>query len=293
MLYAGIDAGQSSTLAAIGDESGAVLGRGSAGPADEIGAPSTSTRLRDALEGALATAIADANLPPDSAVESIVAGISGYEGRVYGIAPRLPSSRVLLVHDGVIAHAGALGGDPGVVVIAGSGSVAVAVDENHRARTLGGWGYLLGDEGSAFWIARRSMQSAIQHAPCPGEKQILEYFERTSLRDVARSVYVEEITRAKFAGFAQVCIVAAQHRAGCACIYDPPFQAARELAKLAERAAHYAPRRTNVAFVGGLMNDGWFRSRVESETGDLVSDVKVVAPQHEPVIGALLLARQA
>ena len=293
MLFAGIDAGQSSTLAAIGDEHGTVLGRGTAGPADEIGADAQSTRLRDALEGALAAALANAHLPADSPIESIVAGISGYEGRVYGVPPKLPSSRVLLLHDGVIAHAGALSGEPGVVVIAGTGSAAVAVDEEHRARTLGGWGYLLGDEGSAFWIARTAMQAAIRHAPCPGEIQLLEYFERTSLRDIARSVYVHEITRARFAGFAQTAIAAARHRAGCACIYDPPFQAARELAKLAERAAHYAPRRPNVAFVGGLVSDDWFRARVESEARDLISDANVVTPQHEPVIGALLLASKA
>jgi N-acetylglucosamine kinase-like BadF-type ATPase len=293
VLFAGIDAGQSSTLAAIGDERGTVLGTGKSGPADEIGADASSTRMREALEGALAAAIADAKLGPDTRIDSIVAGISGYEGRVYGVPPKLPSNRVLLVHDGVIAHAGALNGEPGVVVIAGTGSVAVAVDEDHRARTLGGWGYLLGDEGSAFWIARTAMQAAIRHAPCPGEKQLLEYFERTSLRDVARSVYVGEITRAKFAGFAQTAIEAAQHRSGCACIYDPPFQAARELAKLAERAAHFAPRRPNISFVGGLVSDTWFRARVESETRDLISDAQVVAPQHEPVIGALLLASKA
>ena len=51
-LYAGIDAGQSGTVAVIGDESGRILGRGRAGAADEIGQDAQSTRLRDALRAA-------------------------------------------------------------------------------------------------------------------------------------------------------------------------------------------------------------------------------------------------
>lgn len=293
MLFAGIDAGQSSTVAVIGNERGDVLGRGTAGPGDEIGVDAHSTRLRDALEGALAEARSSAGIKNETRFSGIVAGISGYEGRVFGVAPKLPSDRVLLVHDGVIAHAGALGGDPGVVVIAGTGSVAVAIDEERRARTLGGWGYLLGDEGSAFWIARTAMQAAIRHAPCAGEKQLLEYFQRGSLREIARSVYVDEITRAQFASFAQTAIGLAQEKEGCACCYDPPFQAARELAKLAERASHYAPERSKIAFVGGLMNDTWFRARVEAATSDLIEYANVIEPMHEPVVGALLLARES
>ena len=160
MLFAGIDAGQSSTTAAIAGSDGTIIARGYAGPADEIGATAESTRLRDALEGALADAIVNAKLDPSSRFDAIVAGISGYEGRIYGAAPRLPSDRVRLVHDSAIAHAGALGGKPGIVVIAGTGSAAYATFADGSAHFEGGWGYLFGDEGSAFWIARSAVSAA-------------------------------------------------------------------------------------------------------------------------------------
>ena len=89
-------------------------------------------------------------LPSESNFAAIVAGVSGYEGRVYGAPPEMPTRHFTLMHDAPVAHAGALAGMPGVVVIAGTGSVVYARDENGRSQTLGGWGFLFGDEGSAF-----------------------------------------------------------------------------------------------------------------------------------------------
>ncbi|HKE37033.1 MAG TPA: BadF/BadG/BcrA/BcrD ATPase family protein, partial [Candidatus Baltobacteraceae bacterium] len=123
---AGIDGGQTSTAAVIGDERGRVVGRGVAGPADEVGQGADSTRMHDALSGALRAACKGAGLDAGTHFEAIVAGVSGYEGRVYGKMPQLPAARFVLMHDAPIAHAGALAGEPGVVVIAGTGSVVYA-----------------------------------------------------------------------------------------------------------------------------------------------------------------------
>ena len=67
-LFAGIDGGQSSTVAVVADDAGRILGRGAAGAADEIGASKDSTRLRDALQGALAQAVDSARLPVETNV---------------------------------------------------------------------------------------------------------------------------------------------------------------------------------------------------------------------------------
>ncbi len=292
MLFAGIDAGQSSTNAVIGDETGVVLGRGNAGPGDEIGARSSSTRLRNALEGSLANALSSVSLPPDTRFERIVVGISGYEGLVYGESPHLPSDRVELVHDSVIAHAGALEGRSGVVVIAGTGSVALAVDEDRTQYIEGGWGYLFGDEGSAFSIVNEAMCHAIAHGPCPGQDTLLAFFDRRTLREVARAFYMDEITRASFASFAPECIEAAREGKLCSCLTDPVFAAILELADLAERAIHHTPRSRRISFVGGLLNDTWFRSRVEAAARKRWPQAEVLPPKHDPAVGALILARK-
>jgi N-acetylglucosamine kinase-like BadF-type ATPase len=277
MLFAGIDGGQSSTTAAIGDGT-RVLGRGTSGPADEIGVAPDSTRLRDALESALVAALAAAELPSDARFDAIVAGISGYAGRVYGVAPQFPAQRVVLMHDAPIAHAGALGGKPGVVVIAGTGSAAYTVASDGRAKTTGGWGYLFGDEGSAFWIARTYLVQAIQsNARAP---EVLEYFGVATLRELARAFYSGAIARDRFASIATVAL----SDEGIAAA------AARELAALAASAVLERP--CAIAFTGGLMHDPFFAQRVRAATQMLLPDCAVVEPRADPAEGALILAQR-
>jgi glucosamine kinase len=291
MFFAGIDAGQTATLAAISDVAGTVLGRGSAGPADEVGAPPGSTRLREALEHALQSAIRDAGLSADTHFASIVAGISGYEGHVYGVPARLPSDRVRLMHDAPIAHAGAFGGRPGVVVIAGTGSVAYAVDETGNASTYGGWGYVFGDEGSAFWIGRYAISAVAVHETCAAVPVVLDFFKAESMRALVRAFYSGSISRERVAAFAPICIAASREITACGCLATGVVPAAVELAWLARRAA--SDTLHDVAFVGGLMRDTWFKDRTYREVQKIAPALRVIEPMHEPVIGALLLARQS
>lgn len=275
MLFAGIDGGQSATTAAIGDGT-RVLARGEGGPADEIGAGPDSTRLRDALEGALADALANAGLPADSQFDAIVAGISGYEGRLYGMQPRLPTARLVLMHDAPIALAGALRGEPGVVVIAGTGSVAYALASDGRTQMRGGWGYLFGDEGSAFWIARTFVSQAIVDESRTAAA--VRFFGVSSLRELVRAFYSGAITRDRFASFAPIALA-----------YDDIAQAAaRELAALAASAVLERP--CAIAFTGGLMHDPRFAQRVAEATRERLPDCALVDSAAGPAEGALMLA---
>ena len=277
MLFAGIDGGQSGTTAVIGDGR-RVLARGSSGPADEVGAAPDSTRLRDALEGALADALAGADLPADSRFDVIVAGVSGYEGRIYGLEPRLPAQRFVLLHDAPVAHAGALGGEPGVVVIAGTGSAAYAVARDGRTRMQGGWGYLFGDEGSAFWIARTYVAQAIDDdAPASAA---LDYFRVASLRELVRAFYSGAISRDRLASFATVALGRE----------DIAEAASRELAALAASAVLERP--CAVAFAGGLTRNRSFMQRVHDATETLLPDCVLVEPLADPAEGALILAQR-
>ena len=116
----------------------------------------------------------------------------------------MPAQRFVLMHDAPIAHAGAFGGKPGVIVIAGTGSVAYALAGDGRTKTGGGWGYLFGDEGSAFWIARMFVHGATRkHALV---RPLLEYFGAANLRALVRAFYSGEITRDRLASFAPIAL---------------------------------------------------------------------------------------
>ncbi len=282
---AGIDGGQSRTRAAIADERGHVLGRGDAGPADELGVAPDSTRLRDALAGALEAARRDAGLDANLRFEAIIAGISGYEGHVYGVAPAVPTPRLRLVHDSIVAHAGAFAGESGVVVIAGTGSMAYGVAPDGSTRTAGGWGYLFGDEGSGFWIARTALSRAMRDGDANIEAEALRFFDAPDLRRLARRVYMGEISRERLASFATV--VLRDSDAMVASTGDA-------LATLALAAVPESGSATRFAFVGGVAGNArvrvalaaalWKRQRERGIEGDIVE------PRYPPELGAVLLA---
>ncbi len=295
MLVAGIDGGQSSTVAAIADESGRIISRGVAGPADEVGADASSTRLRDALRDAVQDAVRNAGFPSHTSFDAIVAGISGYEGTVFGLAPDLPARRLRLMHDAPIAYAAALGEKPGVTVIAGTGSVAFARSTDGRELLCGGWGFLFGDEGSAFWIARSAITLAIEHETCAGVESLLSFFDAHSLRELVRGFYVGKVSRDELASFAPLCIDAAKSGSQCSCLEEPAKEAASRLARLAAKAAIEPAESPWVAFTGGLTRDAWFRERLaealpESMTAAGISHWRQTEPASEPVLGAVLLA---
>jgi N-acetylglucosamine kinase-like BadF-type ATPase len=291
-LYAGIDGGQSSTTAVVGDERGNVLGRGSAGPADEVAQESGSTRLRDALQGALAAALRDAKLAPNVRVEAVVAGISGYDGRITGAAPSFNTKRVALMHDAPIAHAAAFDGEPGVLIIAGTGSVAYGVAPGGESLTVGGWGYLFGDEGSAFWIACEALREAMAIEDHGDTDELWEdvaaAFGSPSLRRLTRDVYRGSISRDAIAAFAERVIELAPRNEAVRDIVLAGALALASQARLCAKRLHI--KKARVAFTGGLMRSEWFSQAVTAALNEVAPKMVRVQPHREPVEGALLMA---
>jgi N-acetylglucosamine kinase-like BadF-type ATPase len=291
--YAGIDGGQSSTTAVIAGDTGEILARGTAGPADEVGVSADSTRLHDALNTALSNAIINAKLEPATQFESIVAGVSGYEGRVYGKPPELPARKTTLLHDAPVAHAGALGGKPGIIVIAGTGSVAYGVGERGQAVTVGGWGYLFGDEGSAFWIAREALSGIMRDRDAGRSNDLLDdamkYFNYSSLRAMSRAFYMETISREQLAAFARIVIHAGEMGSEAAeRLTNDAADAIANLAALAARQLRQdAP---GVALMGGLMQSKTMREAAIYSVRRILPNAELVPPRHDAATGALILA---
>lgn len=295
-LVAGIDGGQSSTVAAIGGARG-TLARGSGPPADLVGEARESTRDRGALETALDRALDAAGLPRATIFAAIVAGISGYDAGV-SHAPDLAhrSARVAIVHDTEIAHAGALDGAAGIVAIAGTGSVALGNDDVGGVARAGGWGYFFGDEGSALWIARTALRRAMLRVD-RGERSALEaraqaVFGTASLRALQHGFAHGEIARPALAAFASDVLALAE--SGDRDARDVRRAAANELAELVREVdLRLEPASWRlVSYAGGLFADAAFVDAFGEALQGAVPHANLTAPAGDPACGALALARR-
>ena len=275
-LYAGVDGGQSSTVAVVGEVGGAILGRGVAGPADEVGCDAASTRMKDALETALARALGDAHLPRTTHLEAVVAGISGFGGAPIGISPAFNATRMQLLHDAPIAHAGAFAGGAGVLVIAGTGSVVYGVGEDGRIEMAGGLGYAFGDEGSAFGIARAALARADGDAPM--RERMREAFGFDVVLDLVRAFYAGAITRERIAAFTETLLASPDD--GVDRIVDAQLSL---LAVQIERVRTSLGENVPVAATGGLTRSAYYMKRLRRLEN-------LADPIAEPVIGALRMA---
>jgi N-acetylglucosamine kinase-like BadF-type ATPase len=295
MIVAGIDGGQSSTTAVVLDGEGVEIGRGFAGPSDHVDEPAGSRRCADALESSLAAALAAAGLPPHTQLDAIVAGISGYDGVLHGVAPALPSAHVRLMHDAPIALAGAVGRRPGIVVIAGTGSVAYGEDRSGASVRVGGWGYLFGDAGSSYALAR----DALGYAMAESDRGVTSdlgaaacaFFDVPSLRALVHACTTRQIGRPQLAGFARVVVDAARlGKTEAATLVDAAAAALAELAVLAIARLELRGADVPVAFTGGLASAGDMPLRLAEKLGALAPNAQVVEPRNDPAVGAALLA---
>jgi glucosamine kinase len=156
-VVVGIDAGASKTRAFAVTRDGATVGRGAGGGANLLSSPdpggSIAAALHEALAGRAAEAVVLSCAGGDREADrarglEILAGIVG------------PGVRVSVTHD---AKAALYAGNPqgcGVVLIAGTGSVAYGRNEEGEELRAGGWGHLAGDEGSAVWLGMEGLRAA-------------------------------------------------------------------------------------------------------------------------------------
>src|SRR5579863_2178205 len=166
--FLGIDGGGTKTLCAVGDDS-QLLATATAGPSNvlRIG----EAQARESLHQAVRQACAAAGITPAQVAHTCVGAAGAARPEIAEIVRRalaeiLPSpiqaSNVNVVGDMEIALQAAFGGGPGVIVIAGTGSIAYGRDAQGNTARAGGWGFAISDEGSAHWIGRAAAAALVR-----------------------------------------------------------------------------------------------------------------------------------
>lgn len=208
-FFLGVDGGQSSTTALIADASGEILGKGTAGPCNHVGIAEGPARLKRVVLECVGSACQEAGLDIDSvSFEAACFGMSGGPHDKEAIlAEVLRTSCLVVTNDAVIALSGALAGQPGIITIAGTGSISLGRNRDGQTARAGGWGYIFGDEGGAFDIVRKALRATLRQEEGWGPHTMLRtmFLEATGLADinaVLHTFYTANWPRARVAKLA-------------------------------------------------------------------------------------------
>ena len=265
-----------------------------------------SRQARDRSAGVLRVierAFADLGPRSPDAVDAIVAGLTGFDGASQtagtvadGFRTLVRTGRVVVTNDAVTSYLGAIGFEPGVVVAAGTGVIALAGDRDGNFARSDGWGYILGDDGGGYYIGRRGLASALRAHDGRGGSQALlqrakdEFGDPESLRD---RVYSSPNPVGEVAKFALEVAEAA--REGDSVAEEIWAIAAREVAQTATAALGrvFAPDApVSVSWTGNLFNArDLMLQPFQQQVAVIWPKASLLAPRGTALSGAELLAR--
>jgi len=289
-----VDAGQTATRASVVD--GGLTAPVGHGPGvRHLQSPGGVEHAAAAIHAAAQ----QAGLP--GGVGVVCVGLSGFADNVPDLERlaaelerRLGAQRVVIASDVVTSHLGAFGLRPGVVVAAGTGSVALAADGGGAVAFVDGWGHLLGDAGSGFAIGQAGLAGALRSVDGRGGSEALRaraeaVFGR--LVELPTAIYGGEEPARRVAGFAEAVADAAH--AGDEAARAIWTAAAGELATTAVAAAEQtfgAGVPADVSWAGGLFAaEDLLRMPFARRLAERAPRLRVVAPAGTSLDGARLL----
>lgn len=297
-IFLGIDGGGSQTSCVIGDET-SLLGSGS-------GAGSNVLRVgeeqaRKSIVSAIRQACAAGKVTPQQIKRTCIGVAGGARPETTEIIRRIlaevVSGEIEVVGDMVIAMEAAAGSGPGVIVIAGTGSIAYGRNAAGQTARAGGWGFAISDEGSGHWIGRAAVTAAMRACDEGQSNGLLEGIMKSCGASTREQMILVSNSSPPpdFAGLFPAVLAAAD--AGDPNAHDILASAGAELARLGKIVisrlfpdADHAP----VAMSGGVFRNSVmvrqvFYNRLRLECPKAMVNPKVV----DPVKGALELARRA
>jgi glucosamine kinase len=295
MRVLGLDAGGTKTVCYLSDERCAVLAeaRGPGANLTAAGAQGVAKILAQVIGEVLRSRPGD--------VTSLCVGMAGVDrpheaalirSLILGI---VSVSHMAIVNDALVALEAGAPGAPGIVIISGTGSIAYGRDDRGRAARSGGWGHVLADEGSGYWLGRQALRAAMRESDGRGPTtaltgRLLEHYQVARAQDLVRKVYVGDLKPSAIATLATIVQSAAEDR-------DPVANeiidtGATELAAAAVAVA----RRLQLSTPTVVLAGGIFRAVPRMRTG-VTSRLLAQLPgaraqplEVEPAIGAVRLA---
>ena len=297
MFVLGLDAGGTKTVCLLADEEGQVRAsaRGPGANLQSLGELEVEKVLYEVMDAVLAgethpptaicLGIAGVDRPDDNAV------IRGIMRRIGQKAP------VLVVNDALIALVAGAGDGPGIVLIAGTGSICYGRNDRGEAARSGGWGYILADEGSGWWIGRQALTAVMRQADGRGPAtaltaRVLEHYRASVVGDLIHEIYYRDTRRRGVAALAGLVQAAADE--GDVVARQILVRGAEELVIAARSVATKLEMRGQqfpLVLAGGIFRGlPTLRTEVMARVAEVAPRSQPKVLEVEPAIGAVRLA---
>jgi glucosamine kinase len=275
--WVGIDGGGTSTRAVVADAEGRIVGRGEAGAsALNQGTEQAWKHIAEAIAGAGIEGLA----LRDCAIGLGLSG-TGVPAQLRDFVATAPDvARFSVVTDGLVALLGAHGGQPGALLISGTGSVAEALMPDGSRRMVGGWGWQIGDEGSGAWLGQQAMKlaHAAYDSRVPAGPLVQAVWQQTGATREDMLGFCAQAGQAGYAGLARLVFDQEENDPAAGALLS---EAARALDALAAALHPTLP----LALAGSIA------LRLAPRLSPALQSRRV-EPQGEPVAGALWLIQQ-
>jgi len=314
VYYLGIDGGGTKTTCAVGDET-QLLATATAGPSNIVRVG--EVQARESLQQSVRQACAAAGITTEQVARTCVGGSGAARPELAEVVRRclaeIFTTPIDVVGDMQIALEAAFDTGPGVIVIAGTGSIAYGRDRNGATVRAGGWGFAIGDEGSAHWIGRAAVSAVLRAADLSSDdhsaadtgeansgtgthaafaEALFKMWGVRSLVDLARAA--NSIPPPDFAALFPAVAASSDDLAT-----QVLTSAGRELALVAAVVIRRLFAKDHIASVPVAMTGGVFRHAAlvrqvfYDELRTLEPRAEVIPKVVEPVEGALRMARRA
>lgn len=337
-----LDGGGTKCLAVFADMEGRMLASGRAGSCNyqgtgrEAAALELTRAIREAKRQLAASAAERGEAPLESGAASASSARKEREGiaedgpldvscAVFGVAgldtghdrqviegmvrealacARVTADRVVVENDGVAALLGATGGAPGILVIAGTGSIVHGINDQGQSARASGWGHRVGDEGSGYWIGQQAIRAALRGfdgrgVPTALTGKLLRHLGLRNEEELFNWAYSSEYSVDKTAELAKLAGEAEQEGDEAARLIletaaDELFLGARSVM---DRLGMAAAPFTVILQGGVLQNNPFVRNRLADSFRSVSPLAQIDEAKKEPIYGVIaqglrLLRRQ-
>lgn len=283
------------------DETAHEVARATSGPSNyhSVG----ETRAQASLHAAMRQVLSQAGVSWEN-VGAIGLGMAGVarpqdHQLVRALLARItPVDQAVITHDAEAALVGGIGRRYGAALIAGTGAIAYGVNARGETRRADGWGYLLGDAGSGYWIGREALRATARACDSPDSQtalpgQILAELGIRTCDELVNRVYASDLGVPQIAALAPSVLSAAQQ--GDAVARDILCRAGEQLARTlctVIRGLEMTDQAFKVVLLGGVLaTPSPIRETVVAAVRECAPHASVIRPQHDAAVGAALLAR--